>query len=57
MKGLWSMIPWRKWKKVYDLAAGISAENILYSLLWLATVVAGNTAGAIILNAVSREEK
>ena len=40
----------------FYLAAGISAENILYSLLWLAAVVAGNTAGAIILNAVSREE-
>ena len=35
----------------FYLAAGISAENILYSLLWLAAVVAGNTAGAIILNA------
>lgn len=40
----------------FYLAAGISAENILYSLLWLAAVVAGNTAGAILLNAVNKEE-
>lgn len=41
----------------FYLAAGISAENILYSLLWLMAVAAGNAVGAIILNAVSKEEK
>lgn len=41
----------------FYIAAGIGVENILYSLLWLVAIVAGNTAGAIILNAVSREEK
>lgn len=40
----------------FYLAAGISAENILYSILWLAAVAAGNTAGAIILNAVSERK-
>ena len=40
----------------FYIAAGINLENLIYSVLWIAVVVAGNTAGAIILNAVSKEE-
>lgn len=39
----------------FYIAAGIRLENLLYSVLWLAVVVAGNTVGAIVLNAVCKE--
>ena len=41
----------------FYIAAGINLENLIYSVLWIAVVMAGNTVGAIIMNVVCKEER